>query len=284
MAFEARNERIKGTDIYLFGKDTESGIFTYSRPISSDEGKLASNGVNGLNVSENGVLYNMNTLRGIQANRKLMKETSGNVWFPTIKEGLLLHDARLLPSGELMDFGLALYDGENPDKFIAGKLMASAKQKGYDFPILASFKSLDLEQGGKRYGVTPIFVSQDGLITGEDAKDTLKKFSYVGNSGVHRLIRDRVGDWLAGWGDYLGDSGEGCRVGRVSAVGSAKNIAELAENEIRLKYDANNLANNLAIRKDIASLETKLADLQNQLTQNASKREAGFDSTIKLLA
>ncbi|MDO8563928.1 MAG: hypothetical protein Q7R87_02880 [Nanoarchaeota archaeon] len=236
MAVEVRNQRIEGTSIYVFSKDNKSGLFTYSRPISLDEGKVSSNNVSGLNVAENGVLYNMSTLRGIQANRKLMAQTKGNVWLPTINEGLLLNDSKLLPSGELMDFGIALYGAGNPDKEIAEKLMADAKQKGYQVPILASFKSIDLKSGGKRYGSTPIFVSQDGLITGEDAKETLKRFSYVGDSGVRGLGRYGCGDWYADWDDDLGNSSEGYRVGRVSAVGSAQNLKELVEAQIKQNY------------------------------------------------
>ena len=235
------NQRIANTNLYVFSRDSDTGLFTYSRPITLDEGKEVAGQVTinkGLGVTETGVLYNMSTLKGIDANRRLMKQTDGKVWFPTISEGLLLHDAGLLLTGKIMDFGIALYDAENPDKEIAQALTKTTRQKGYALPILASFKSLDLSVGEKRYGFMPVIVSEDGLITGTDARDTLKKFSFVGNSGVHRLGRSRYGGWAASWIDDLDGFDEGCRVGRVSALGSEKNLRELVSSQIEQNYNA----------------------------------------------
>ncbi|MEK6889031.1 MAG: hypothetical protein AABW80_02890 [Nanoarchaeota archaeon] len=278
MQNKVENQRIEGTSLYIFNKDVKTGDFTYSRPISMDEAKAVASKVDGLNVADNGSLIYMNTLRGIRANRELMAQTQGNVWLPTIQEGFVLHDAKLLPSNELMDFGIALYNVENPDKQIAGKLIECARQKGYAVPILASFKSLDLEQGGERYGVTPVFVSKEGLITGQDAVKLLERFNFRGNSGVCRLGRS-YGVWVADW-DVSLDADGVCRVGRVSAVGTAKNLIELAENEVRTKYDSNNAVT----RKDIVSLESKIATLQSQLTQSEADRQKSVESIKQFLA
>ncbi|MBU0977826.1 MAG: hypothetical protein KKD18_05400 [Nanoarchaeota archaeon] len=234
------NQRIANTNLYVFSRDPAAGLFTYSRPITPDEGRdvagqITING--GLGATNEGVLYNMSTLKGIVANRALMKQTGGKVWFPTISEGLSLHDAGLLPKGELMDFGIVVYNGGNPDKEIAQALTETARQKGYALPILASFTSLDLNIGGERYGFTPVIVSEDGLITGTDATDTLKRF-ITGDSGVRRLCRGRLGDWDAGWYVDLDGFGEYCRVGRVSAVGSEKNLRELVSSQIEQNYNA----------------------------------------------
>lgn len=230
-----KNQIIEGTNLYIFSKNAKTGDFTYSRPINAEEAKEVADKTPGLKVAQDGSLTYMNTLRGIKANRELTRQTSGNVWLPTIQEGFLLHDAKLLPSGEVMDFGIALYNAENPDKQIAEKLMADAKKNGYEVPILASFKQLDLENGGDRYGVTPVFVSKEGLITGKDAVKLLGRFTYRGNSGVHRLYRYN-GNWDADWDVNLGYTNGDCRVGRVSAVGSAKNLRELAESQIKQNY------------------------------------------------
>jgi len=259
---EIRNKRIEGTNLYIFSNNTKTGDFTYSRPIAMDEARMVADKVSGLKVAKNGSLTYMNTLRGIRANRELMNQTQGKVWLPTIQEGFALHDAKLLPSGQLMDFGIALYNGENPDKQIAGKLMADAKKADYAVPIMASFKSLNLEQGGKRYEVTPIFVSKEGLISGTDAVKILERFAGKGNSGVRRLLR-HLGSWDAYWDDLLDVAYDNCRVGRVSVVGTAKNLIELAENEVRAKY----ASNNKVTKKEITSLEEKIANLHNQLAQ-----------------
>jgi hypothetical protein len=158
----------------------------------------------------------MSTLKGILANKALMTQTQRSVWFPTIQEGLALHDAQLLPSGELMDFGLAFFTAEGPDKEIAVSLATIATEKKYELPILASFNAFGLKLGGQRYGVMPTFVSEDELVTGEDAKNTLKRFSYVEDSGVRRLFRGTDGGWYAGWGYVLDDFGGYCGVGRIS--------------------------------------------------------------------
>mgnify|MGYP001579873305 FL=1 len=140
-------------------------------------------------------------------------------------------------------------------------------------------KSLDLEQGGERYGVTPVFVSKEGLITGQDAVKLLERFNFRGNSGVCRLIR-YFGVWNAGWVVNLVGADGGWRVGRVSAVGTAKNLIELAENEVRTKYDSNNAVT----RKDIVSLESKIATLQSQLTQSEADRQKSVESIKQFLA
>ena len=260
---KAINQRIANTNLYVFSGDSATGSFTYSRPITLDEGRETARQVTidgGLGVTKNGVLYNMSTLKGIDANRRLMKQTDGKVWLPTISEGLLLHDAGLLPTGELTDFGIAVYDAGNPDKEIAQALTETAKQKGWALPVLASFKALDLSVGGKRYGFTPVIVSEEGLSTGTDARDTLKKFSSFGNSGVHRLYRGGSGGWGAGWYDDLDYFGEDCRVGRVSAVGSEKNLKELVSSQIEQNFNTQRTG----YRTQIGDLQGKLQELDAQ--------------------
>ena len=249
------NKRIANTNLYVFSRDSANDLFTYSRPITADEGKDVAGKVTingGLGVTDEGVLYNISTLKGIVANRNLMKQTDGRVWFPTIQEGLLLHDAGLLPEGEFMDFGIAVFDGGNPDKEIARSIMQTATDKGYSLPVLASFKSLDLNESGKRYGFMPTIVSSDGLIMGQDETNVLSKF-HAGNSGVRRVFRCRVGGWNAYWNVNLGNFCAGCRVGRVSVVGSKKNLRDLVSSQIEQNYNPK--------RRD---LQEKLASLDAQ--------------------
>lgn len=257
------NQRIANTNLYVFSRNPATGLFTYSRPITPDEGRDVARQVtinSGLGVTEQGVLYNMSTLKGIVANRALMKQTGGKVWFPTIAEGLALHDAGLLPGGELMDFGIALYNEGNPDKEIAQALTQTAKQKGYALPVLASFRALDLTKGGKRYGFTPAIVSEDGLITGEDATKTLEKFAFVGDSGVRRLYRDWGGCWSADWREALDFFSAHCRVGRVSAEGSEKNLKDLVSSQIEQNFNSQRAG----YREQISCLQDKLQSLDEQ--------------------
>lgn len=234
------NQRIANTDIFVFGYNPETKLFAYSRPFTADEANVLAKetnqiiqsqykGVNGLRgeliANDNGELTNMCTLKGIVANRTLKKITDNQQAFPTIEEGTRLQRFGMLPSGVLIDFGIALYNEKNPDEEIAQKMIITAKQEKYITPVLASFNSLDLEIGGKRYGVIPILVSKKGLVDGKEAEKLLKENSfYVGNSGVHGLYRGRDDNWNAGWGDSLDGFDEGCRVGRFSAKGSAQKL------------------------------------------------------------
>lgn len=282
------NQKIDGTNLYIFSKDAETGLFTYSRPLLIDESRQVAESVNrvietdyrgvsglrqGLKVAENGSLYNMNTLKGILANRTLMEQTSGNVRFLTIQEGLLLHGAQLLPSGELTDFGIALYNDGCPDEEIAKSLNAEAKTRGYSLPVLASFRALGLKLGGQRYGVVPTFVSEEGVVTKKSAQDTLNRFSYVGNSGVRRLVRDSTDIWFALWGDYLDHFDEYCRVGRVSAEGSAKNLKELVDSQIKERYT-----------KSRTELESKISELTDQVTGITAQEQECIASAEKMIA
>jgi len=240
---KAINKRIANTDIFVLSYNPKSKLYTYSRPFTQPEAESLATATNAVLASQyentrglkgglqavSGELVNMSTLKGIVANQVLMQKAYNNQWLPTIAEGIQLQRQSMLPSGVLIDFGLALYDGEDPDKEIAQAMNATAKDKGHVLPILASFKSLGLVKGGKRYEVTPQIVSAEGLISGVDATRVLDENSfYKGDSGVRGLYRDRNGYWNAYWNDSLDSFYEYCRVGRFSAVGSAQKLREEA--------------------------------------------------------
>ena len=239
---EAINQRIEGTDIYVFSRGDEES-YTFFRPFELDEAKQLADATNrliadydvkglngrGLEVDEGRTeIFNISTLRGILANRTLMQQTDGQSWFPTIGEGVKLQRAGLYRDGILIDHGLALYSEENPDAEIAASLVADAQRLSLALPALVSFNSLDLEQGGTRYGITPKLVSKKGVISGKEAERVLgESFRWVGNSGVLGLGR-YGGGWGASWGGVLGSFGTGCRVGRFIAVGDAQKLQEEA--------------------------------------------------------
>ena len=245
------NERVSETDIYVFGKNPETGLFTYSRPIYTEEASVVAEAVNkaikedynnargfrgGLAVdTKTGALYNMNAFKGISANRKLMEQSKSSLWLPTIEEGFLLDDAKMLPLERLIDFGVAVFSADAPNKEMADVLVEEAKKRNYTLPVLASFKSLGLKDGGKEYGVMPEFVSESGLITGADAEKILMRFYFL-NSGVRRLFHYRGGFWGAYWGGDLGSFGAGCRVERISGEASAKNLQGMINSQIEQNF------------------------------------------------
>ena len=236
------NRKIANTDIFVFGYAPDTDTFTYSRPFSQEEAEglaKATNtaietqykGATGLRqglTARDCSLINMSTLKGIVANSVLMDGSQGKRWLPTLEEGLALHEAGMLAPDVLIDFGTALYDGENPDSKITQAMMETARAKGYETPVLASFTSLGLSKDGERYGVTPQLVSDKGLITGQEAVKALENFRHVGNSGVRRVYRDDVGNWNADWYVNLDNFYGYCRVGRFSAEGNAKKLREEA--------------------------------------------------------
>ncbi len=235
------NQRIAETGIFVFSYDPQTRKFTYSRPFTTKEAKdLAEQtnatinsqykGVKGLRkglAAKNGKLVNMSTLKGIVANRVLMQSTNAQQWLPTIQEGITLQRAGMFPSGILIDIGIALYNEQAPNKEIAKSL---ANEGRYVLPVLASFKSLDLSLGGKRYGVTPRLVSADGLTSGKDATKLMQANSfYQGEgTGVRGVCHSNGDFWCADWNDDLGYFYEDCRVGRFSAKGSAQKLEEEA--------------------------------------------------------
>lgn len=240
---KAINERIANTDIFVLSYDSKSKLYTYSRPFTQPEAESLATATNEAIASQygnarglegglravSGELVNMSTLKGIVANQVLMQSSGKKQWLPTIAEGVQLQKQGMLPSGVLIDFGIALYDGEDPDKEIAQAMIATAGEKGYVLPVLASFKSLGLIKGGKSYEVTPQIASAEGLIFGVDAARFLAENSfYKGNSGVRRLGRSRGGLWVTVWEVDLGDFNGSCRVGRFSATGSAQKLREEA--------------------------------------------------------
>ncbi len=243
MADKTINQRITNTEIFVFNYDSKTKLYTYSRPFSAEEAELVAKETNqdiksqydnakglkeGLSARE-GELFNMSALKGIVANKVLAKITDNQQWLPTIAEGVQLHKARMLPSGVLIDFGIALYDSEAPDREIAQALSATAREKGYSLPVLASFKSLDLAKGGERYAVSPKIISAEGLIVGDEARKFLEEnFNWAGNSGVHGLGRGGDYGWDAGWCGHLDCFCKVCRVGRVSSLGTKEKLEQEA--------------------------------------------------------
>ncbi len=259
------NQRVDGTDIFVFNQD--DGNYTFSMPFCVDEAREVVSATNKAIVSDygnapglkggvsvdksTGELYNISRLKGIVVNRVLMKRSRDERWLPTIGEGIQLQRAGMYRPEILIDHGLALYDENNPDAKVAQALTQYAGKHGLVMPVLASFKSLGLKLGGERYGVMPQIVSADGLIQGQDAEKTLKdNFRWRGNSGVRRLSLS-YGDWDADWGVSLDCFSGLCRVGRISAVDSAKNLSGLIESQIEKKFT-----------KSRAEIEGRLAQLK----------------------
>jgi len=171
---------------------------------------------------ETGEINGSDLYHGILVNDEL--RTSG-LHLPSVIEGRSLDSAKKLNNGVYRDYGLAVYNAQNPNSEIAQKLVKEADKKGLNLPVLAPFSSLKLIKGGSKNGVSVLFTNEaKDIITGDEAQKYLnEQFSYKGNSGVRGLGRGSVGSWVASW-DVLDGSNGGGRVDWVCGEATAQNL------------------------------------------------------------
>jgi hypothetical protein len=169
---------------------------------------------------------------------------------PSVIEGKSLDAAKKLTNGVYRDYGLVVYDGQNPNSEIAQRLIKEANKKGLKFPILAPFSVLKLRKGGSKNGVSVLFNEETNkIMSGEEAQKYLaEQFNYKGNSGVRGLDRGGRDFWFANW-DGLGDSGGAGRVDWVCGEATAQNLERAVLEEI-----------NKVSRSEMEKLNIKIAN------------------------
>ena len=149
---------------------------------------------------------------GILINNELR---ASGLHLPSVTEGKSLDSAKKLSDGVYRDYGLVVYNGQNPNSNIAQRLIREAKKKEWKTPILAlSFDALKLKKDAS------ILFSGDtkSILTGEEAQKYLdEQFNYKGNSGVLRLDRNSYGNWNANWNN-LGNSNDNGRMAQLAGI------------------------------------------------------------------
>jgi hypothetical protein len=143
---------------------------------------------------------------------------------PTFYEGMQLDRKGKLTNGVYRDYGVCLYDEREPNSKTAEMLVKEAKKRGWELPVLAHPRSLKLSSKG-----SDVLFSDDTslVIFGQEARDELKNFGYVGKSGVCGVDRYRGSGWLANWND-LGSSNDDGRVDWICREATRENFdAEL---------------------------------------------------------
>ena len=174
---------------------------------------------------ETGEINGSSLYHGILINDEL---TQAGLWLPTFIEGKQLDKAGKLSNGVYRDYGIAVYDENDPNLNTAKKLVAESKKKNWNLPILALFKSLTL---GKGANIGFNKNTQD-LITGDEAVQYLKdNFNYVGNSGVQGLGRGGYSLWIADWYCLVGSDDDG-RVDWVCGEATQKNLEGAVLSEV----------------------------------------------------
>jgi hypothetical protein len=224
--------------------------YTIARPLAGEEAREVYNEVRGraekdfknspvFNThfsfnEDKGVITGSNTYWGILVNNALNER---GFRLPTITEARELDSEGKLSNNVYRDFGMAVYNDGTPNQEVAKKLVEEAEKRGWELPVLAPFEALRLLKTGTRisFGKDP-----KGIISGDEARQYLSdNFTYKGNSGARRLIRNRNGYWNAGWSG-LDDSvdygrvdwlcGEATRADLETAV--LKDVSKVAKAEI----------------------------------------------------
>ena len=148
---------------------------------------------------------------------------------PSVTEGKSLGSAKKLSDSVYRDYGLAVYNGQNPNSNIAQRLIREAKKKEWKTPILAlSFDALKLKKDAS------VLFSGDtkNVLTGEEAQKYLdEQFNHKGNSGVLGLSRYWYDDWFANWND-LDDSYDDGRVDWVCGEATTQDLERVVTEEI----------------------------------------------------
>ncbi len=154
------------------------------------------------------------------------------LWIPGMLEAKALESQGKLQNGVYRDYGIVVYNDDNPNKQVAETLVPQAKELGLELPLIVPFMALDyVPNKHRKYGIEPSLLnSGKGIISGKKAQDNINSLNYKANSGVLRLLRDRGGDWNANWYD-LDDSGDDGRVDWICGEATSK-ILEKAYSEL----------------------------------------------------
>ena len=183
-----------------------------------------------------GLITGSSTILTLRLDEEL--RTDG-LWIPTAEEAMFLDKNKKLPNNVYRDYGIVVFNDDNPNKDVAKRLIKEANKRVYQLPILVPFKALKLIKTG-----TQISFNKDteAIISGEEAKQYLEnEFDYKGESGACRLGRSGIGNWYADW-NRLDISNGGGRVDFVCGEATAKNletavlsnINELAQKEVEV--------------------------------------------------
>ena len=92
---------------------------------------------------QTGQLNGSNTFYGILIDHALSKE---DLWIPTIVEAKRLDALGKLQNGIYREYGIAIYDNQEPNSEMAEILVEEANKRGWQLPILAPFKALGIRK------------------------------------------------------------------------------------------------------------------------------------------
>lgn len=119
---------------------------------------------------------------------------------PSVSEGKTLDASKKLTHDVCRDYGIAVYNIQDPNSELAQRLIKETIMRSLKLPLLAPFSALKLGKVANKK--VPVLLREEipDVITGEEAQKYLDDcFDYQGNSGVQGLHRGRAGGWHAEW-------------------------------------------------------------------------------------
>ncbi len=130
-----------------------------------------------------------------------------NLWIPGLLEAKVLDNKGKLERGSTRDYGIIIYNDDEPNKQIAEVLVPQVEELGLELPLIVPFRALDyVVDQSKISGIKLSLINSRGIIQGKKAQNKINSLDckrtypilhirYKKNSGVRRLLHDKFGDW-----------------------------------------------------------------------------------------
>ena len=196
-------------------------------PAFQNHWKLGKNGIEG-----------SSTFLALRLDKRVARPRG--LWIPGLLEAKALESQGKLENGVYRDYGNLVYSNGEPNKQIAERLTTQAQELGLPLPLVVPFRALDYspDKKDKEYGVVVSLVENpQGIISGNEAVKEINKLNWKGNSGFHRLVRYRDGDWDADW-SYLDDSDDFGRVEWFCGEATSQNLKDAHDMFLEREFGA----------------------------------------------
>ena len=180
---------------------------------------------------ETGEIQGSNVPYCILANQVLGKE---GLWLPTIKEAKKLDKKGKLTNGVYRDYGVAVFSAENPNSEIVQRIIEQARDRGWNLPILAPYKSVEMAKSGDfPQGLAINLNDSPAIMFGEKARQYLEdSFDYEGNSGAQWVCRNTGGSWSAYWNWFVSSNSDG-RVDWLCGEATRAELSDMVLDDVR---------------------------------------------------
>lgn len=287
------NNQTDAIEPAILGKAKTAGSFIYSEPLKGDFAKQVYaevvarvtkdfSNANAFNREANYRVFNFNDkteeINGSSTFWALLTDMvlrQNGLWIPTLAEGRILDKQGRLSNGVYRDSGVVLYTRGNPNKVLAYLLETDAKKKLLHLPLVIPFKDMHLESVSDNSFGIQLRLNKDlsNTLSGEQVQETINGLDYKINSGLHRLDRDRDGNWYGfGWVDDLAFSVADGRVDRFCGEATRENLSAKLSTSINMQYDTRIYGK----QKERDEIDLQLTALQDARAEAVGKLDSYF--------